>query len=296
MSRQSIISFVATLIVLLLAIWLGQKLWFNYMESPWTRDGRVRADIVTVAPDVSGLVVEVAVKDNQEVKKGDLLMRIDPDRYELAVKQAKALVAARKAALDRRQDNANRRAALNDRVVSREDREDAVNDAGEARGLYQQAQAMLAEAELNLKRTAVLSPVDGYVTNRMVHPGDYARAGDRQLAVVDRHSFWVYGYFEETKLQKIRLNDQVQMRLMDGQVMKGHVHSFARAIYDRDNPESRDLIADVNPTFNWVRLAQRVPVRISLDEVPQSVMLSAGLTCTVTVIEPRLQQSEAAPQ
>lgn len=132
----------------------------------------------------------------------------------------------------------------------------------------------------------MLAPVDGYVTNLGVRPGDYAQAGTAQVAVVDRDSYWVYGYFEETKLPLLRIGDAVEMQLMSGQVLEGHIDSIARAIYDRDNPQSRELIADVNPTFNWVRLAQRVPVHISIDRVPNGLLLAAGITCTV-VVKPR---------
>lgn len=283
LSRQSIISFVATLTVVAAALWLGRSLWVSYMESPWTRDGRVRADVVSVAPDVSGLVLEVPVRDNQAVSKGELLLRIDPARYQLAVDEARALLAARRASLAMREQNARRRLALDEQVVSREDRDDATNAAAAARAEYQLAQALLEKAELDLARTRVLAPVDGYVTNLGVRPGDYAQAGTAQVAVVDRDSYWVYGYFEETKLPLLRIGDAVEMQLMSGQVLEGHIDSIARAIYDRDNPQSRELIADVNPTFNWVRLAQRVPVHISIDRVPNGVLLAAGITCTVIV-------------
>ena len=143
--------------------------------------------------------------------------------------------------------------------------------------------AQLEAAELNLKRTRVLAAVDGYVTNLNVHRGDYARIGEAKMAVVDMNSFWVYGFFEETKLPHVKVGDKADMQLMSGEVLKGHVESISRGIYDRDNPESRELIADVNPTFNWVRLAQRVPVRIHIDEVPEGVLLAAGITCTVVV-------------
>ena len=294
MSRQSIISFLATLSVVLAALWLGRTLWVNYMESPWTRDGRVRADVVTVAPDVAGLVLEVPVRDNQTVHKGDLLLRIDPARYQLAVEEARAQLAARQASLAMREQNARRRLALDEQVVSREDRDDASNAAAAARAEYRQAQVLLEKAELDLARTRVLAPVDGYVTNLGVRPGDYAEAGEAQLAVVDRHSYWVYGYFEETKLPLLKVGDAVEMQLMSGQVLEGHIDSIARAIYDRDNPQSRELIADVNPTFNWVRLAQRVPVRISIDRVPDGVLLAAGITCTV-IVKPRNEGATGAP-
>jgi len=276
-------SLIATLLILALAIWIGRLLWIHYMDTPWTRDGRVRADVINVAADVSGVVVDVPVKDNQPVKKGDLLMQIDPEHYQLAVKQAEAMVASRKATWEMRKVNAARRKDMDALVISAENREDASNVANSAQADYQLAVAQLDAAQLNLQRTKVLAAVDGYVTNLNVHRGDYARIGEAKMAVVDRNSFWVYGFFEETKLPHVKVGDPADMQLMSGEVMKGHVESIARAIYDRDNPESRELIADVNPTFNWVRLAQRVPVRIHLDSVPDSVVLAAGITCTVIV-------------
>ncbi|WP_267397101.1 HlyD family secretion protein [Pseudomonas sp. GM_Psu_2] len=280
-----------TLLVVCLALILGRLLWVHYMNDPWTRDGRVRAEVITIAPDVAGLVTEIAVRDNQWVNKGDLLLQIDPEHYEIAVHQAEASVAARKATLAMRQQNARRRADIDSLVVSRENREDASSAALAAEADLRQAQAQLESARLNLKRTRVLAPVDGYVTNLSVFKGDYAAAGAPKLAVIDAHSFWVYGYFEETKLPHVRVGAAAEMRLMSGQTLQGHVESIARGIYDRDNPQSRELTADVNPTFNWVRLAQRVPVRIALDPLPEGPLLAAGTTCTVVLEDARGERS-----
>ena len=276
-------SLLATLLVLALAIWIGRTLWEHYMNTPWTRDGRVRADIINVAADVNGYVVGVPVKDNQLVKKGDVLLEIDPEHYEIMVKQAQSLVASRKATWEMRKVNAHRRADMDSLVISRENRDDASNIADSALADYQHALAQLDAAQLDLKRTKVLATVDGYVTNLNVHRGDYARVGDPKMAVIDKDSFWVYGFFEETKLPHIRVGDKADLQMMSGEVLKGHVESISRGIYDRDNPESRELVADVNPTFNWVRLAQRVPVRIHIDEIPDGYLLAAGTTCTVIV-------------
>jgi len=278
-----LISLSVTLTVFLLAIWLGRRLWVDYMDKPWTRNGRVRAEIIGVAADVAGRVVDVPVRDNQRVKKGDLLMQIDPASYRLAVRQATALVAARQAALAMRQANAGRRAAMERDVVSRESLDDTRNLAAVAAAEYEQALASLAAARLNLERTEVRAAVDGYVTNLNVHSGDYAQAGAGKMAIVADDSWWVYGYFEETKLPSIRVGDPVDLELMSGERLQGHVESIARAIYDRDNPASRELVADVNPTFNWVRLAQRVPVRIHIDRIPDGAQLSAGITASVIV-------------
>ena len=284
MKLASLIRFAVTFVVLLVAVLVAHTLWKHYMYSPWTRDGRVRAEIVNVAPDVSGAVVDLPVKDNQLVKKGDLLMQIDPSHYQIAVEQAQAAVAARKAELQMKRDDAQRRADMDSLVVSKESRENATHTASAAEASYQQALAALDAAKLNLERTRVVSPVDGYVTNLSVFRGDYATAGAAKLAIVDSHSFWVYGYFEETKLPHVRVGDKAEVRLMSGGTLQGHVESISRGIYDRDNPESRELLADVNPTFNWVRLAQRVPVRVRIDAVPEGVVLAAGITCTVVVM------------
>jgi RND family efflux transporter MFP subunit len=217
------------------------------------------------------------------VRKGDLVMEIDPSHYEIAVQQAQATVDERKTELQMRRDDAARRADMDSEVVSKENRDNAAHAAAGAAAQLEQAQAALAAAKLNLQRTRVVAPVDGYVTNLNTYRGDYAVAGSARLAIVDSDSFWVYGYFEETKLPHVQVGDKASIVLMSGGILQGHVESISRGIYDRDNPESRELLADVNPTFNWVRLAQRVPVRIHIDTVPGNVLLSAGTTCTVTL-------------
>ena len=283
MFLRKIFGLLTTVAIFAAAIIVGRVLWVHYMDEPWTRDGRVRADTVTVAPDVSGAVVTMPVRDNQFVHKGDLIMEIDPSHYRIAVQQAQASVDERKTELQMRKDDAARRADMDSEVVSRENRDNANHIAAAAAAQLEQAEAELAAAELNLERTRVVAPVDGYITNLNTYRGDYAVAGSATLAIVDSTSFWVYGYFEETKLPHVQPGDKASVVLMSGGKIQGHVESISRGIYDRDNPESRDLLADVNPTFNWVRLAQRVPVRIRIDQVPSNVMLSAGTTCTVTL-------------
>jgi RND family efflux transporter MFP subunit len=283
MTLRRLIGFLATAVLFVVALALGRALWIHYMDEPWTRNGRVRAQIVTIAPDVSGAVVELPVADNQFVKKGQVLMRIDPSHYEVAVEQTEATVAARLAEWQMRRADAQRRADMDSLVVSKESRENALQAAASAEAQYREALAALDAAKLNLSRTTVVSPVDGYVTNLSVYRGDYATAGAPKLAIVDSNSFWVYGYFEETRLERVKIGDKAEMRLMSGGELRGHVESISRGIYDRDNPQSRELVADVNPTFNWVRLAQRVPVRIHIDEVPSGILLAAGTTCTVVL-------------
>jgi multidrug resistance efflux pump len=284
----------ATVLIAVAAFAIGHRLWNNYMNSPWTRDGRVRAYVVSIAPDVSGAVTALPVHDNQWVKRGEVLMQIDLAHYEVALAQADAAVAAKKAAWAMRRADAGRRADMSNLVVSTEQRENASLEAQAAFADYQAALAQQAAAALNLARTTVRAPIDGYVTNLQVQAGDYANAGVARLAVIDSQSFWVYGYFEETKLPEIRIGAPVRIELMSGERLSGRVESVARGIYDRDNPQSRELTADVNPTFNWVRLAQRVPVRIRLDPVPANVVLAAGQTCTV-IVEPEAPAPAHAP-
>ena len=285
MKPQSLLRFFATLLIFALAITLGYALWKHYMYLPWTRDGRVRAEVVTVAPDVSGLVTRVLVQDNQFVRKGDLLFQIDQERFRLALAQAEAQVVTRKAELDMRRQQAFRRAKLEDSVLSAESREDSSSQAAQALGNYQAAVAARDTAKLNLQRSEIVAPVDGYVTNLNLYAGNYASAGTARMAIIDKNSYWVYGYFEETKLPNVRVGDKVEVRLLSGETtLKGHVESIARGITDRDNPSGPNLLADVNPVFTWVRLAQRVPVRVHLDHIPDGLALAMGTTCTVSIL------------
>jgi RND family efflux transporter MFP subunit len=282
MKLRYFLNFVITIAFVAAAAYLSRTLWNRYMNSPWTRDGRVRADIIKVAADVSGIVTKVAVQDNQFVHKGDLLFTVDRERYRLALEKATAALAARKSEMAMRQQESARRAQLENVVVTVENRENARSLADSASATYQEALVAVETARLNLDRTEVRSPVEGYITNLGVHPGDFAAAGEAKLAVIDRNSFWVYGYFEETKLHLLHPGDPVEIRLLGNvPALQGHIESMARGISDHDNPTGRELLSDVNPVFNWVRLAQRIPIRIRIDRIPAQVSLAAGMTCTV---------------
>jgi|APThiThiocy_cv2_1041547.scaffolds.fasta_scaffold42136_2 multidrug resistance efflux pump len=264
----------------------GWYLWRTYEESPWTRDGRVRVNVVMVAPDVAGAVTDLRVKDNQSVRIGDTLFTVDPARYRLALQQAEAVLAGAKSVLEQRREEQERRERLSTASISEEALNQARTATLSAQASYDQAEAALGVAKLNLARTDVRSPVNGHVTNLLVHRGDYATAGRPMVALVDSDSFYVAGYFEETKLRHIHIGDRVSIRLMAYRApLTGHVDSVARAITDRDNALGNDLIANVNPTFSWVRLAQRIPVRIAIDDVPKGITLSAGMTATVVVTD-----------
>ena len=264
---------------------VGGYLWIYYMDEPWTRDGRVRADIVEVAPDVSGLVTDIMVRDNQQVRRGDILFCIDRARFALALQQADAVVAGRHALLDQAVSDLKRYRALTTDAVSQQKQEQVLATELQAQAAYDQAVADRAVAQLNLDRSEVYASVNGKISNMDLRPGTYVTAGKGVMALVDTDTLHVDGYFEETKLPRIHVGDRVAIRLMGSAVpLRGHVESIAAGIEDRDRAQGAKLLADVNPTFNWVRLAQRVPVRVSLDHIPADETLVAGRTATVEIL------------
>jgi RND family efflux transporter MFP subunit len=269
------------------AIVAGVELWNYYMNDPWTRDGRVSADVVGVAPDVSGLVRKVFVTDNQTVKAGDPLFEIDTSRFEVALEQAQAQLASAKATEAQAEREYQRYHDLNNSVVSRQKKEQVGTSLQTARAAVKLAQANVDLAKLNLDRTMVKASVDGRVTNFSLRPGNYVGAGKAVAALVDAHSYYIAGYFEETKLARIHLGDKVRVRLMgEDHEIAGHVASIAAGIQDSERTGANGSLANVRATFSWVRLAQRVPVRIALDDVPGSIELVAGRSATIHVIDP----------
>jgi multidrug resistance efflux pump len=322
---------------------LGWGMWDVYMVAPWTRDATVRASVVMMAPEVSGRIVELHVTDNQYVRKGDLLMVIDPINYAIAVSQAEASVrqaqasvqtvdaqmnvqqaqiGANRAQLDNAQaglvfaqqqasryqdlaqkgsgsvQNAQQFAAQlaqqQASVKSAEATLDLARRQVEAQKAQRmsaeatlgQAQAQLRQAQANLQRTRIVSPADGHVTNLLAQLGNFVNVGVNAISLVDAHSYWVDGYFEETNLASIRVGDAAQIKLMGhNQILRGHVDSIARAISVSNAQPNNQGVATVNPIFTWVRLAQRIPVRIHIDEAPPEIVLSAGMTATVEINE-----------
>jgi multidrug resistance efflux pump len=263
-----------TLAAVVAAALTAWHLWQYYTEAPWTRDGHVRAEVIQVAPDVSGLVTAVLVGDNARVQRGQVLFVVDQDRFSLALKQAQAEAASARAALAlgwRQASNAAGVAAL---------------AAAQAR--IDEADAAVDVARLNLARCRVTSPVDGYVSDRLPRAGDFATRGKPALSVVASGSQYVEGYFEETKLPAIRVGSAAEVHIMGQRTpLRGHVQSIAPGIEDQDRAIGPNMLPSVNPTFNWVRLAQRIPVRIALDQVPAGAHLIAGQTATVRIRAPR---------
>ena len=282
--RMRILPLLITLAVIAVAVVLSRAMWDAYMGSPWTRDGTVRAYVVTMAPEVAGRIVQLPVADNHFVHKGDLLMVIDPTNYRIAVSLAEAAVQQAQANAQNAEREAKRRQELTTLAVTVEEKQTYSTSAVAAQAQYQQAQANLDQARVNLERTEIRSPVNGWVTNLLAQLGDYANVGQNIISLVDADSFWVDGYFEETSLEPIQVGDPASIKLMGySRLLHGHVDSIARGINVANAQPNGQGLATVNPIFTWVRLAQRIPVRIHIDEVPEGVVLAAGMTATVQI-------------
>ena len=264
---------------------LSWHLWSFYMDAPWTRDAHIRADIVRLAPDVSGPVTEVFVSDNARVEKGAPLFRIETDRFMLALREAEAQTLSMKAVAELARTDFERYQLLaSKQAVSLKQRQQAESQMHQADAAYQSALAARDLARLNLERTTVKAPVSGAITNFSLRKGNYVTAGSAIGVLVERESIYVAGYFEETKLPRIHVNDLVRIDIMgEPEPVIGHVASFAAGIEDRERSDSVGSLASVAPTFSWVRLAQRIPVRIEIDDIPADVRLIAGRTATVSI-------------
>lgn len=273
-----------TLIVL--TVVFATLLYYRSVNRPWTRDAQVRAKIIEIVSQVNGQVIKVAVIDNQRVKKGDLLFQIDPKDYELQVKDAEAIIEQRKAQLKLAESDKDRIfEALKTNAVSRERADQVVASVDVARANLNSSKVSLETAKLKLSWTSIYTPSDGYVTNLELKEGDYANAGSAMLAFVDSNSYWVYGYFKETQLKHIKPGDRAVVTLMShrDKPIEGVVNSIGRAISTPDTADISELVPEISATFDWVRLAQRVPVRIELKKVPEGVDLIVGTTASVAV-------------
>jgi RND family efflux transporter MFP subunit len=277
----------STLATIGVAVVLGRAMWDAYMGAPWTSDGTVRVYVVMMAPEVAGRIVELPVKDNQFVHKGDLLLVVDPTDYKVSLNEA-AVQQAQANALNAERE-AKRRQELTTLAVTVEEKQTFASNAVAVQAQHQQAVAKLEQARVNLQRTEIRSTVNGWVTNLLAQLGDYANVGTNVISLVDADSFWVDGYFEETNLEPIRVGDRAEIKLMGyRQIARGHVDSIARGINVANAQPNGQGLANVNPIFTWVRLAQRIPVRVHIDEVPEGVVLAAGMTATVQ-IDPQFQ-------
>ena len=280
-----IVPVLITLMLVALAAVCAWAAWDSYIAPPWTRDGTVRAYVVTLAPEVSGRIVTLPVADNQYVKRGDLLMEIEATDYAIAVDNAQANLTQARANASNKQAEAHRRLSLTNLSTSEEERQTYLSAAQQADAAVAQALAGLGQAKVNLQRTRISSPVDGFITNLQARVGDYAVTGTRAMTVVDSDSFWIDGYFEETALHAIHDGDLAHARLMGWNgVIEGHVAGVARGIQVANATSDAAGLASVNPIFTWVRLAQRVPVHIAIDHVPTGLRLVAGQTASVEIV------------
>jgi multidrug resistance efflux pump len=284
-SRVRLAPVLITLGTVVVATLLAWATWMAYMVAPWTRDGTVRVYVVTMAPEVAGRIVKLPVADNQFVHKGDELFEIDPADYRIALDQAQAQAQRDTAALDYARKNEDRKASLaKEGWTSTDVFQQTTSTLRQSEGVVALDKAAVAKAQLDLSRTVVRSPVNGYVTNLLAQLGDYATVGQKLISVVDTDSYWVDGYFEESSLEKIHDGDPATIKLMGySQVVRGHAGGVARGINIPNAQPDQAGLASVNPIFTWVRLAQRVPVRIRIDQVPDGVRLVAGMTATVQI-------------
>ncbi len=274
----------ATLGLALVAVLISLLAWDHYLTAPWTRDGRVRVQVASVAPEVSGRIGELRVADNQFVHKGDVLYVIDPFDFDVALRASKATLQQRAADLQVKERQSERQSKLSSVATTPEQQQIYAGNAIQAEAAFEAAQYQVAQAEINLKRTEVRSPVNGYVTNLLLRAGDYARQGVTNVSIIDTDSFWIDGYFEETKMARVCTGARVEAQLMGySSPIIGHVKTVTRGLSVSNAAAGAQGLPNVDPIYTWVRLAQRIPVRVAIDEVPRGVPLVSGMTATLTI-------------
>jgi multidrug resistance efflux pump len=278
----------ATLCILLVAALSALVTWDYYVTAPWTRDGRVRVQVASIAPQVSGQITELRVADNQFVHKGEVLYIVDPFDFESALRTDQSALQEKAADLQVKRVQSERRQHMSNTAASTEEQQIYAGTAAQAKAAFDAARERVTLAEINLRRTEVRSPVNGFVTNLLVHLGDYARQGTANITVIDSDSYWIDGYFEETKLARICVGDRVEAKLMGyAQPITGHIATVTRGISVSNAATSAQGLPNVDAVYTWVRLAQRIPVRVVIDDVPEGVPLVSGLTATVAILPPK---------
>ncbi|HKD39254.1 MAG TPA: HlyD family secretion protein [Myxococcaceae bacterium] len=275
---------VATAGIAVVAVLIALVTWDHYNAGPWTRDGRVRVQVASVAPEISGKITELRIVDNQFVHKGDILYVIDPFDFDVALRTNKAILQQRMADLNVKDLQSERRRRLSDLASSTEEKQVYEGSALQAKAAVDSAEQQVREAEINLRRTEVRSPVNGIVTNLLLREGDYAHQGATTVSIIDTDSYWIDGYFEETKLARLCVGDRAEAKLMGYSApIVGHIATVTRGVSVSNAAASTQGLPNVDPVYTWVRLAQRVPFRIAIDNVPPGVPLVSGLTATVTI-------------
>jgi multidrug resistance efflux pump len=283
-SLRLLVRKLATIGIAVIAVLVALMSWNLYNTAPWTRDASVRVQVANVAPQISGQIKELRVVDNQFVHTGDVLYVIDPFDFDVALRANKAALQQKVADRDVKELQAERRRRLSDLAVSTEERQTYEATAIQARAVVDSAQQQLAQAEINLRRTEVRSPVNGYVTNLLLRVGNYAQQGASNISIIDTDSYWIDGYFEETKLARLCVGDRAEAKLMGySSPIIGHIATVTRGVSVSNAAAATQGLPNVDPVYTWVRLAQRVPVRIAIDKVPPGLPLVSGLTATVTI-------------
>lgn len=278
-----LLSISLTLLVVVAAILAGNWMWHHYLYSPWTRDGRIRAEVITIAPDVSGWVTQSSVVNNQVVHQGDVLFSIDDTRYKSAMAEQAALVEQQRIAWELAKHHFQRRIKLKStQTISEENVDTARIQVEAAKAAYETAQAQLNTARIDLQRTQVKAPEAGTINNLNLRQGNYVNKGAAVFSLIKRGSFYVTGYFEETKLQQVYVGQKARITLVGGdRQLTGKVTSIAQGIADTNTSSNNQLLPEVQQAFNWVRLAQRIPVDIALDTLPDDINISAGMTVSI---------------
>jgi len=275
-------------VVLIAAAILVTKYWY-YLTNPWTRDGQVHAQVIQIAPRISGPIVNLPIVDNQMVRAGDLLFEIDPRTFKAAVDSAAAdLQQAQVEAKDKKEE-ADRAIKIRKRdrgAMSQQQLERKVNDQSSAEAAVRAASAQLEQAQLNLEFSQVKAPVDGYVTNLNLRLGSQAVANQPALALIDINSYWIHGYFREDRINGVNAGDRAIVTLMSypDRPLEGRVDSLGWGIAQSDGSTGYNLLPNISATFEWIRLAQRVPVRVHLVDPPKDIPLRVGTTASVMVM------------
>lgn len=258
-------------------------LWNHYALSPWTRDGRIRAEINQVTAEVSGKIEQLLIKDNQEVKKGELLLVVDPTDYEIKLREAELSLNELTVQYNFAKSQLARRTKLSQIAISKEELEDAKSRLDSLSKQIDLSKVKIDKAKLDLSRTQIKSPVNGYITNLTLRSGNYINSGSPLFAIVDKDSYYVIAYLEETKMSNVEVGNSVTIKLYgNNEELKGKVQSIGRAISDNNSSTGNQLLENVQPNYPWVRLAQRVPVKVSLQDV-NGIELIPGTTCTVFI-------------
>ncbi|MBK2025180.1 efflux RND transporter periplasmic adaptor subunit [Francisella philomiragia] len=276
--------FILTIVVVFIGLLSLYSIWEFYLYSPWTRDGRIRAHVVTIAPDVSGFIVSLDVKDNQFINKGDILLKIDRSRYGPELESAKAKAIQAKVALEKSVEEYSRRQKLiANKSISKEELANYKIATELKEAEYKEALANQKIAQVNFDRTTIYAPVSGYITNTNIRQGNYAKKSVTLLSIVESDSFYVTGYFEETKIPKIKIEAPAKITLMSGIVLRGKVESIGRGVADKNTTVNSLSLPEIQQTYDWIRLAKRIPVNIKLTYIPNNVVLSAGMNSTISI-------------